>query len=171
MEKIPGEGNDHYPSFAWRIPWTEEPRQLQSMGLKESGHDGVWLSIMEPAEIHVKKNQILLHDGGNGKATVQKAHWMVEVRKDLSWLIYVSTIKKKKEKEETQGTQCKRKEEMVKIMKKIMKLSLTKFQDIRSIEIHAKINHICMCVLSQFSHVLFFATQWTVVPCHTMYSA
>ena len=38
---------------------------------------------------------------------------MVEVRIDLSWLIYVSTIKKKKnlEKWRTQGTQCKKKEE------------------------------------------------------------
>ena len=32
----PGEGND-YPlqySFAWRIPWTEEPGGVQSMGLQ-----------------------------------------------------------------------------------------------------------------------------------------
>ena len=74
---------------------------------------------------------------------------MVEVRKDLSWLIYVSTIKKKKKKlenEERKEPNVRGRKKMVKIMKKIMKLSLTKFQDIRSIEIHAKINHICMCV-------------------------
>ena len=26
----------HYSILAWRIPWTEEPRGLQSMGCKES---------------------------------------------------------------------------------------------------------------------------------------
>ena len=62
----------HSSFLAWRIPWTEEPGQLQSMGLQRVRRDGVWLNIMEPAEIHVKKNRILLHDGGNGKATVQK---------------------------------------------------------------------------------------------------
>ena len=27
--------------LAWRIPWTEEPGELQSMGLKRVGHDRV----------------------------------------------------------------------------------------------------------------------------------
>ena len=32
----PGEGNPtHCNILAWRIPWTEEPGGLQSMGLKE----------------------------------------------------------------------------------------------------------------------------------------
>ena len=26
----------HFSIFAWRIPWTEEPGKLQSMGLQES---------------------------------------------------------------------------------------------------------------------------------------
>ena len=25
--------------LAWKIPWTEEPRRLQSMGLQRVGHD------------------------------------------------------------------------------------------------------------------------------------
>ena len=29
----------HSSSFAWRIPWTEEPGGLQSMGLQRVGHD------------------------------------------------------------------------------------------------------------------------------------
>ena len=29
----------HSNILAWRIPWTEEPRGLQSMGLKRVGHD------------------------------------------------------------------------------------------------------------------------------------
>ena len=26
-------------NFAWKIPWTEEPGALQSMGLKRAGHN------------------------------------------------------------------------------------------------------------------------------------
>ena len=29
----------HSRMLAWRIPWTEEPVRLQSMGLKRVGHD------------------------------------------------------------------------------------------------------------------------------------
>ena len=40
--RSPGEGNDYplqYCIVAWRIPWTEEPGGLQSMGLQRAGHD------------------------------------------------------------------------------------------------------------------------------------
>ena len=29
----------HFSIFAWRIPWTEEPGGLQSMGSQTAGHD------------------------------------------------------------------------------------------------------------------------------------
>ena len=29
----------HSSSLAWRIPWTEEPGRLQSMGSQRVGHD------------------------------------------------------------------------------------------------------------------------------------
>ena len=29
----------HFSILAWRIPWTEEPCELQSMGLQRVGHD------------------------------------------------------------------------------------------------------------------------------------
>ena len=29
----------HSSILAWRIPWTEEPGRLQSMGLQRAGHD------------------------------------------------------------------------------------------------------------------------------------
>ena len=29
----------HSTTFAWKIPWTEEPGRLQSMGLQRVGHD------------------------------------------------------------------------------------------------------------------------------------
>ena len=31
----------HYSSLAWKIPWTEKPGRLQSMGLQRVGHDGI----------------------------------------------------------------------------------------------------------------------------------
>jgi len=43
---IPGSGRspggrhgNHYSLLAWRIPWTEEPGGLQSMGSQRVGHD------------------------------------------------------------------------------------------------------------------------------------
>ena len=30
----------HSSTLAWKIPWTEEPRRLQSMGLLRVGHNG-----------------------------------------------------------------------------------------------------------------------------------
>ena len=47
----------HCSILAWRIPWTEEPGRLQSMGLKESNmteatentglssDDGLWMDV------------------------------------------------------------------------------------------------------------------------------
>ena len=37
-----GEGNGtHSSTLAWKIPWTEEPGRLQSMGSQRVGHDRV----------------------------------------------------------------------------------------------------------------------------------
>ena len=35
----------HSSIFAWRIPWTQEPDRLQSMGLQRVGHD--WTYILQ----------------------------------------------------------------------------------------------------------------------------
>ena len=35
--RSPGEGNTHSSVLARRIPWTEDPGGIQSMGCKESG--------------------------------------------------------------------------------------------------------------------------------------
>jgi len=38
--RSPGEGNGYHSStLAWKIPWTEEPGRLQSMGLQRVRHD------------------------------------------------------------------------------------------------------------------------------------
>ena len=39
----------HFSILAWRIPWTEEPGKLQSMGSQRAGHDWVLtLSVLCP---------------------------------------------------------------------------------------------------------------------------
>ena len=40
LGRSPGEGNgNHSSTIAWKIPWTEEPRRLQSMGSQRVRHD------------------------------------------------------------------------------------------------------------------------------------
>ena len=40
LERSPGGGHGNHSSIlAWRIPWTEEPDGLQSMGSQRVGHD------------------------------------------------------------------------------------------------------------------------------------
>ena len=42
----------HSRTIAWRIPWTEEPGRLQSMGSQRVGHDGVTsLSLSIPMKV------------------------------------------------------------------------------------------------------------------------
>ena len=39
-ERSPGEGNGYPLQYSsWRIPWTEEPGRLQTMGSQRVGHD------------------------------------------------------------------------------------------------------------------------------------
>ena len=41
LERSPGGGNGtHSSTLAWKIPWTEEPGGLQSMGSQRVRHDG-----------------------------------------------------------------------------------------------------------------------------------
>ena len=39
----------HSSTLAWKIPWTEEPGRLQSMGLLRVGHD--WSDLAVAADI------------------------------------------------------------------------------------------------------------------------
>ena len=40
LGRSPGEGNVNSLQYiAWKIPWTEEPRRLQSMGSQRVGHN------------------------------------------------------------------------------------------------------------------------------------
>ena len=39
LERFPGEGATHASVLAWRIPWTQDPGWLQSMGSQRVRHD------------------------------------------------------------------------------------------------------------------------------------
>ena len=43
----------HSSTLAWKIPWTEEPGRLQSMGSRRVGHD--WSNLEEAAAGHAGK--------------------------------------------------------------------------------------------------------------------
>ena len=60
--RLPGGGNDNAPSIsAWRIPWTEEPGGLQSMGSQRVRYDRSYLAH----EHKVLTRSIHVHHGGN----------------------------------------------------------------------------------------------------------
>ena len=40
----------HCSIFAWRIPWTEEPGKLQSMGSQSDMTEGLTLSLVHSPE-------------------------------------------------------------------------------------------------------------------------
>ena len=43
----------HLSVFAWKIPWTEEPGRLQSMGLRRVGHD--WICVLSQYNSYAKE--------------------------------------------------------------------------------------------------------------------
>ena len=54
----------HSSILAWKIPWTEEPGRLQSMGLQRVGHDWVTKHLAPPGQnnsILIKYYSIFIH--------------------------------------------------------------------------------------------------------------
>ena len=59
----------HSSTIAWKIPWTEEPGRLQSMGSQRGGHDC---------------------------ATNHKLHFQTKIAQNKAWLTYVKIKWEKK---------------------------------------------------------------------------
>jgi len=60
VRKIPGGGQgNQLQYFAWRIPWTEKPGRLQSIGLQSFGHNGSDLAYLH-AFMHTSISLLLL---------------------------------------------------------------------------------------------------------------
>ena len=47
----------HSSILAWRIPWTDEPDRLQSMGLQEMEHDLATKPPPPPIEVFARSRQ------------------------------------------------------------------------------------------------------------------
>ena len=74
---VPGEGDGRPSSIlAWKIPWTERPGGLQSMGLQRVGHD--W------AHTHI------------AFCNVRNYHVGIEIKLCATFLYYMFLIKKHK---------------------------------------------------------------------------
>ena len=64
--------------LAWRIPWTEEPGRLQSMGLQRAGHDRVTNTFIfcraseQASQRHINLVCGLFYAKGNGDLEVQE---------------------------------------------------------------------------------------------------
>ena len=59
----------HSSTFAWRIPWTEEPGRLQSMGSQRVRHD--W--VTEDTHTHTRKVFVVMErssKSGRGPGTL-----------------------------------------------------------------------------------------------------
>ena len=49
----------HSSALAWRIPWTEEPGRLQSMGSRRVGHD--WVTSLSLLTFHALEKEKATH--------------------------------------------------------------------------------------------------------------
>ena len=49
----------HASILAWRIPWTEEPSRLQSIGLRRAGHDWSNLACMHARELDKLEENVI----------------------------------------------------------------------------------------------------------------
>ena len=47
----------HSSTLAWKIPWTEEPGRLQSVGLQGVGHDLVTSLLLLHCSLRVTENR------------------------------------------------------------------------------------------------------------------
>ena len=60
----------HSSILAWRIPWTEEPGGLQSMGLQRVGHDRRDLACMQALEKEMATHSSILAGESHGQKSL-----------------------------------------------------------------------------------------------------
>ena len=51
----------HSSTLAWKIPWTEQPSRLQSMGLRIVGHDGSTSLSLFTFYFHALEKELATH--------------------------------------------------------------------------------------------------------------
>ena len=86
----------HSSILAWKIPWTEEPGRLESMGSQRVGHD--WATSLSLFHFHALEKEMATHscsclenprDGGAWWAAV---YGVAQSRTRLKWLSSSSSI-------------------------------------------------------------------------------
>jgi len=82
----------HSSILAWRIPWTEEPSGLQSVGLQRVGHD--WMTNIFTGDI------ILLSSGAIYQSTCFRHSKWLEI---LTWGLYLMSMKDEHERHKFLG--------------------------------------------------------------------
>ena len=79
----------HSSTFAWKIPWIEEPGRLQSMGLHRVGHDWSDLAAAAAAVILLAWLIYFLRQDSNlstnYKSRIESSRWNVSCEK-IHWL-------------------------------------------------------------------------------------
>ena len=84
LGRSPGEGMaTHSSILAWRIPWTEEPGRLQSMGLQRVRHD--WETNPNEEKAKPRYNKVLSHFIRVRLFTIL---WTVDCQAPLSMRLY-----------------------------------------------------------------------------------
>ena len=51
----------HFSTLAWKIPWTEEPDRLQSMGLQRVGHNWATSLLLFTFHFHALEKEMATH--------------------------------------------------------------------------------------------------------------
>ena len=90
--RSPGEGNGNSSNFAWRIPWTEEPGRLQSMGLQRVRHDWATTTLESLVGLH-RTFQLQLQHCWSGHRLGLLWYWMVclETNRDHSVIFEIAS--------------------------------------------------------------------------------
>ena len=74
----------HSSILAWRIPWTEEPGGLQSMGSHRVGHDGSDLACMHALEKEMATHSIFLPGESQGQRSLVGCHLWGRIESDTT---------------------------------------------------------------------------------------
>ena len=81
----------HSSILAWRIPWTEKPGGLQSMGSQRVGHD--WSDLAHSTVIHTSLHRYMylkcIQMGYNTGTALHLTLWLI----NISWSLHISTYK------------------------------------------------------------------------------
>ena len=75
----------HYSTFAWKIPWTEEPGMLQSVGLQRVGHD--WATSLSLKKLRVREG--CLKNSMGCQVNFLWKYWLETLREEIIGLQWI----------------------------------------------------------------------------------